>query len=82
MRPPWRAGSSTCLSPLITVEESDLREGLQLFQIHDRLGSFDAVLAAAALRRDQLTGLASADAAFSSVTGSHTTIRVTRRFST
>ena len=57
------------LSPLITVEESDLREGLQLFQIHDRLGSSDAVLAAAALRREQFTGLASADAAFSSVTG-------------
>lgn len=57
------------LSPLVPVEEPELREGLQLFQIHDRLGSFDAVLATVAMRRDQLAGVASADRAFSSVAG-------------
>ena len=36
------------LSPLLIVEEADLREGLRLFEEGTGFGSFDAVLAAAA----------------------------------
>ena len=54
------------LSPLLVVEEEDLREGLRRFAASDRLGSFDAVLAAAA-RAAGADALVSADAAFSSV---------------
>ena len=54
------------LSPLLLVEETDLREGLRLFAANDRLGSFDAVLAAAA-RAAGADALVSADDAFSSV---------------
>lgn len=56
------------LSPLLIVEASDLRKGLELFAEVDALGSFDAVLAAAA---DSVgaTALVSADAAFAAVPG-------------
>lgn len=54
------------LSPLLIVEEADLREGLRRFAASDRLGSFDAVLAAAA-RAAGAEALVSADEAFSSV---------------
>jgi predicted nucleic acid-binding protein len=38
------------LSPLLSVTGSDLERGLQLFQRHERVGAFDALLAAAAIR--------------------------------
>ena len=37
------------------------------FRQHEALGAFDAVLAAAALRREHITALVSADRAFASV---------------
>lgn len=37
------------LSPLLVVERAELDRGLALFERYDSLGSFDAVLAAAAL---------------------------------
>jgi uncharacterized protein len=48
----------------MTSEDVDV--GLRLFERHERLGSFDAVLAAAALRLE-IEALVSGDAAFSSV---------------
>lgn len=54
------------LSPLMVVEEASLREGLRLFATVERLGSFDAVLAAAT-RSAGADALVSADEAFSSV---------------
>jgi predicted nucleic acid-binding protein len=56
------------LSPLLVVEERDLLDGLRLFEQHDRLGPFDAVLAAAA-RSIDAAALISADRAFSAVRG-------------
>jgi predicted nucleic acid-binding protein len=55
------------LSPLLIVEERDLIEGMRLFERHSQLGSFDAVLAAAALGIGA-TALVSADAAYGAVT--------------
>lgn len=57
------------LSPLVQPEESDLVRGLELFEHHDALGSFDAVLAAVVLGRDHLSALMSADRAFSAIPG-------------
>jgi predicted nucleic acid-binding protein len=54
------------LSPLLVVEEPDLREGLRLYVDDARLGAFDAVLAAAA-HSIGADALVSADGAFSSV---------------
>jgi len=54
------------LSPLLVVEEPDLREGLRLFQENDRMGAFDAVLSAAA-HAAGADALVSADAGFSTV---------------
>lgn len=54
------------LSPLLVVEDFDLREGLVLFGETDALGCFDAVLAAAA-HAAGADALVSADRAFSSV---------------
>lgn len=54
------------LSPLWVVSESDLRDGLALYRGADRLGAFDAVLAAAA-RGGGATALVSADRAFADV---------------
>jgi uncharacterized protein len=51
------------LSPLLIVGEDDLREGLRLYSRGERLGAFDAVLAAAA-GRSSAVGIVSADAAF------------------
>lgn len=58
---------ATLLAPLVQVDADDLARGLDLFRRHDDLGAFDAVLAAATLRRDHLTTLVSADRAFSGV---------------
>lgn len=54
------------LSPLIVVDDQDLREGLALYPDHDALGAFDVVLAAAAIRRD-VAALVSADRAFATI---------------
>lgn len=54
------------LSPLLIVEESDLREGLRLFGEASQLGSFDAVLIAAA-HAAGADAIVSADAAFAEV---------------
>jgi predicted nucleic acid-binding protein len=54
------------LAPLLIVEETDLREGLRLFEESDGLGAFDAVLAAAA-HVAGAEALVSADTAFSTV---------------
>jgi predicted nucleic acid-binding protein len=51
------------LAPLITVTPEDLRAGLALFAGDERLGAFDAVLAATAAAR-QATAIVSADRAF------------------
>lgn len=56
------------LSPLLVVADSDLRDGLRLFATSESLGSFDAVLAAAA-RAAGADALVSADGAFSSAPG-------------
>jgi uncharacterized protein len=58
------------LSPLLIVEETDLREGLRLYEEGTAFGSFDAVLAAAA-RAAGAEALVSADAGFSSIAGIH-----------
>lgn len=55
------------LAPLISVDADDLSQGLRLFREHERLGAFDAVLAAAALRREHIRGILSADHAFAAV---------------
>ena len=54
------------LSPLLVVEEPDLREGLRRFEESAGLGAFDAVLAAAA-HAAGADALVSADAGFSAV---------------
>ncbi len=51
------------LSPLVTVTPEDLRAGLAIFEGDERLGAFDAILAASAAARDA-TALVSADSAF------------------
>ena len=51
------------LSPLLSVTREDLRRGLSLFEQFDRLGAFDAVLAASAAAAGAST-LVSADTAF------------------
>jgi uncharacterized protein len=57
------------LSPLLTVNESDLGSGLRLFGEHERLGAFDGVLCASALAAD--AAVVSADRAFAGVPGLH-----------
>lgn len=57
---------ATMLSPLLVVEEADLRTGLGLFQQHPELGPLDAVLAASALSIEA-TALVSADSGFAAV---------------
>jgi hypothetical protein len=58
------------LSPLLIVEESDLRGGLALFQRHPEMGAFDAVLASAALSIEA-EALVSADPGFAVVKDLH-----------
>ena len=59
---------ASLLQPLIVIDELDLRRGLELFEEHSQLGSFDCVLAAATMRRGADT-LVSADRAFGEVAG-------------
>jgi predicted nucleic acid-binding protein len=54
------------LTPLLMVDEERLRRGLTLFEHNDRLGAFDAVLAATAVDIDA-NALVSADDAFAGV---------------
>jgi predicted nucleic acid-binding protein len=58
---------ATLLAPLVSLDTGDLADGLRLFRDEDRLGSFDAVLAAAAMRREHITSLLSADRAFADI---------------
>ena len=58
------------LSPLLIVEETDLREGLRLFEEGTDFGSFDAVLAAAA-HAAGAEALVSADTGFSGIAAIH-----------
>lgn len=54
------------LEPLLEVSAAALRDGLVLFEQHEVLGAFDAVLAAAAVRSGS-TALVSADSGFAVV---------------
>lgn len=54
------------LAPLLVVDADDLERGLEIFGSASRLGAFDAVLAAVALRR-RADALISADGGFGSV---------------
>ena len=54
------------LSPLLQITQEHLERGLSLFEHFDRLGAFDAVLAAAAAAAGA-TAIVSADAAFAEV---------------
>ncbi len=56
------------LAPLLTVGDEHLRRGLSLFEHNERLGAFDAVLAATAIDSGA-RALVSADAAFADVAG-------------
>lgn len=56
------------LAPLLTTTEAQLRAGLELWGRHRRLGSFDAVLAAAALDVGA-TAVVSSDRSFRQVNG-------------
>jgi uncharacterized protein len=58
------------LAPLLTVGDEHLRRGLALFERSERLGAFDAVLAATALEAGA-SALVSADGAFASIAGLH-----------
>ncbi len=54
------------LSPLLSLTAEDLGSGLVLFERSDRLGAFDAVLAAASARAG-VSALVSADEGFASI---------------
>jgi uncharacterized protein len=58
------------LSPLLVVEETDLREGLRLYEEGTDFGAFDAILAAAA-HAAGADALVSADAGFSGLPTVH-----------
>jgi hypothetical protein len=58
------------LSPLLIVEETDLREGLRLYEEGTGFGSFDAVVTAAT-RAAGAEALVSADAGFSGIAAIH-----------
>lgn len=53
-------------SPLLVVDHDGLIDGLDLFERVETIGAFDAMLAAAARRRDA-EALVSADSAFASI---------------
>lgn len=54
------------LSPLVTITAEQLHHGLEIYARCERIGAFDAVLAAAALKIEA-SALVSADAAFGTV---------------
>ncbi|MFT4219674.1 MAG: hypothetical protein QM611_04065 [Microbacterium sp.] len=55
------------LAPLVSVGHDDFARGMELFRRHERLGVFDAALAAAVQRRDHVRGVALADRAFAGI---------------
>lgn len=57
------------LSPLVRPDAADLDLGLRLFERSDRLGAFDAVLAATALNREHITAIVTAGDGFDDVDG-------------
>jgi uncharacterized protein len=57
---------ATLLSPLLSPTERELAAGLRLFEQHERLDAFDAVLAATAIE-NEAEALVSADRAFSTL---------------
>ena len=59
---------SRLLSPLLAPDDDQLERGLRLFERHEQLGAFDAILAAAALSTGAET-LVSADRGFAVVRG-------------
>lgn len=59
---------ATLLGPPLQPQPGDLARGLALFAAHERIGAFDAVLAAAAMRVEA-QALVSADGAFGVVPG-------------
>ncbi len=59
---------ATLLSPLLQPTEDDLEKGLRLFEREERLGPFDAVLAATAIAA-KADALISADTAFDGIRG-------------
>lgn len=59
---------ATLLAPLLAPTERELVAGLRLFERHERLDAFDAVLAATALEHGA-EALVSADSAFEDVRG-------------
>jgi uncharacterized protein len=56
------------LAPLLVVDENTLERAIRLFERHERLDAFDALLAAAALEADA-EALVSADRAFAGIRG-------------
>jgi hypothetical protein len=58
------------LSPLLIVEETDLREGLRLYEEGTGFGAFDAILAAAA-HAAGADALVSADSGFAGIAALH-----------
>lgn len=59
---------ATLLSPLLEVSAKSFEDGLAIYEATERLGAFDAVLAAAAIDVGA-SGLVSADGAFGEVPG-------------
>ena len=59
---------ATLLSPLLQPSEDDLEQGLRLFEREERLGPFDAVLAATATAVGAVA-LVSADRSFDGIRG-------------
>ena len=64
----WPLTTSTCSHPFWSRRSTSLRHGLTLWRGSDRLGCFDAVLAATAALQGA-SALVSADSAFAEVTG-------------
>jgi predicted nucleic acid-binding protein len=61
-------GYATLLSPLLSVTQADLERGLALYEAAERLGPFDAVLAAAA-ETAGARAIVSADGGFAALRG-------------
>jgi len=60
--------AATLLSPLLNATESIVEQALRLYERHERLGAFDAFLAAAALESEAEV-VVSGDRAFADVEG-------------
>jgi hypothetical protein len=60
--------AATFLSPLLVTQAAALEQGLELFERHERLDAFDAVLAATAIEHGA-DALVSADTAFAGIRG-------------